>query len=210
MKKTCNNCEKCGPYGCGGNDPRPEYKCWVPKIKHEKGVNPKDATGAAKNPHGCVSRAVLAEVGLAMMEGSRKYGRHNYRVAPVRAEVYFEACNRHLDAWWEGEDIDSDSGLPHLVKATACLFVIQDAIIQGSWCDDRPPKTPAKHWEWIKKATAAILEKFPESKPPYIEKEHGRKAEIDTSRFRYCPKCRKAILNAKDGEAVRICDDCCR
>ncbi len=133
------------------------------------GVNPKDAVGSAKNPSGCVSRAVLAEVGLAMMEGARKYGRHNYRVSPVRAEVYMDAVNRHLDAWWEGEDIDPDSGLPHLAKAAAGLFVIRDAIICNSWCDDRPPKVPAEHREFIKQATAGILDKFPEPKPPFTE-----------------------------------------
>ncbi len=135
-----------------------------------KGVNPKDAIGAAKNPHGCVSRAVLAEVGLAMMEGARKYRRHNYRVSSVRAEVYFDAVNRHLDAWWEGEDIDPDSGLPHLTKAIASLFVIRDAIICNSWYDDRPPKVPESFWAYIKERTAGLLKKFPESKPPYTEK----------------------------------------
>lgn len=144
----------------------------------QKGVNPKDAIGSAKNPHGCISRAVLAEVGLAMFEGARKYGRHNYRVSPVRAEVYFDACNRHLDAWWEGEDIDPDSGLHHLSKAIASLTVIRDAIIQGCWHDDRPPKTPPEHWEYIKKATAEILKKFPESKLPFTEREHGGKNEV--------------------------------
>lgn len=175
----------------------------------EKGINPKDALGAAKNPHGCVSRAVLAEVGLAMMEGARKYGRHNYRVVPVRAEVYFEACNRHLDAWWEGENIDPDSGLPHLAKAIACLFVIRDAIIQNSWYDDRPPKTPPKHWEFIKKCVAGILEKYPESKPPYTEKDHGRKIDPGHPlRSSYCPKCQGAILDAEIGETVPICEEC--
>ncbi len=184
VQRNCNNCIVVDPKLCetcviGGELAR--HNNWVGESTEnkmeQKGVNPKDAVGAAKNPHGCVSRAVLAEVGLAMMEGSRKYGRHNYRVAPVRAEVYFEACNRHLDAWWEGEDIDLDSGLPHLIKAIACLFVIRDAIIQGSWYDDRPPKVPAEHWEWIKKATAGILERLPESKPPFTEKEHGQGAE---------------------------------
>ncbi len=139
----------------------------------QKGVNPKDVIGSAKNPHGCISRAVLAEVGLAMMEGARKYRRHNYRVTPVRAEVYFDAANRHLDAWWEGENIDPDSGLPHLTKAIASLFVIRDAIINGSWYDDRPPKVPEEHWKFIKERTAELLKKLPESKPPYTEIERS-------------------------------------
>ena len=215
--KSCNNCwsnteERVGM--CKLEDPRPLYRCWTPRVTENNmeqgGVNPKDALGSAKNPHGCISRAVLAEVGLAMMEGARKYGRHNYRVSPVRAEVYNDACNRHVDAWWEGEDIDPDSGLHHLSKAIASLFVIRDAIIQGCWYDDRPPKTPPEHWEYIKKATTGLLEKYPESKPPYTEKEHGQGViDIDHPRHsRYCPECQEAILNAKDGEAVLVCGEC--
>ena len=190
---SCENCADCKRHGTLSN--------WTPTLGAElidtyvqhmreaspltdttrqQGVNPKDAIGAAKNPYGCISRAVLAEVGLAMMEGARKYGRHNYRVAPVRAEVYFDACNRHLDAWWEGEDIDPDSGLPHLVKAIACLFVIRDAAINDSWYDDRPPKVPWRHREYIKERTAEIIKKYPESKPPYTEinrKEDGNATE---------------------------------
>lgn len=165
----------------------------------QSGVNPKDAIGSAKNSHGCISRAVIAELGLAMMEGARKYRRHNYRVAPVRAEVYFDAANRHLDAWWEGENIDPDSGLSHLTKAIASLFVLRDAIINDSWHDDRPPKVPEEHWEFIKERTAELLKKFPESKPPYTA--------LGDKRFE-CQQCWAAIKNAKDGERASICEKC--
>ncbi len=162
--------EKCEFCGC--DKPNTHHKNCPSIIGYSMagGVNPKDAIGSAKNPHGCISKAVLAEVGLAMMEGARKYGRHNYRVSPVRAEVYLDACNRHVDAWWEGEDIDPDSGLHHLSKAIASLFVIRDAIIQGCWYDDRPPVTPPEHWEYIKKAMAELLVKYPECKPPFTQK----------------------------------------
>ena len=170
----------------------------------QSGVNPKDAIGSAKNSHGCISRAVIAELGLAMMEGARKYRRHNYRVVSVRAEVYFDAVNRHLDAWWEGEDIDPDTGLPHLTKAIASLFVIRDAIINGSWYDDRPPKVPEEHWKFIKERTAELLKRFPESKPPHCQIDGEQK----TGSYSYCPKCREAVLNAQAGEMVRICEGC--
>ncbi len=212
IKHNCMTCETDDPSKCATCEQDVTgLTNWTPKSTEnkmeQKGVNPKDAVGSAKNPHGCISRAVLAEVGLAMMEGSRKYGRHNYRVAPVRAEVYFNACNRHLDVWWEGENIDPDSGLPHLTKAIASLFVIRDAIINGSWYDDRPPKTPVKHWEWIKKATAEVLKKLPESKPPYTESDHGKTSD-HPRHSGYCPKCREAIKNAKAWEVVILCKGC--
>lgn len=131
-----------------------------------KDTNPKDAVGIAKVPQSVISRLVLGELGLAMFEGARKYGRHNYRVAGVRASVYFDAVNRHMDAWWEGEDLDPDSGLSHVTKAIATLVVLRDAMIQDKFTDDRPP--PAKDAGWMVKLNqlaAALIAKYPDPKP---------------------------------------------
>jgi len=80
------------------------------------------------------------EVGVAMFEGALKYGRHNYRGVGVRASVYFDATNRHLEDWWEGQDLDPGSGLSHITKAIASLYVMRDAMIMGKFEDDRPPR----------------------------------------------------------------------
>jgi hypothetical protein len=82
----------------------------------------------------------MAELGVAMLEGARKYGKHNYRVAGVRASVYVDAAFGHIMQWWEGEDRDADSGLSHITKAIASLTVLRDAMIQDKMVDDRPPK----------------------------------------------------------------------
>jgi len=134
-----------------------------------KQTNPKDAVGIKKVPMSVVSAPVLMEIGLGMMEGARKYRRHNYRVAGVRASVYYDAAMRHLMAWWEGEDIDPDSGLNHISKALACLSVLRDSMILENWSDDRPPK----HKDgWINKyndKAKEIIEKYPEGLEPYTE-----------------------------------------
>lgn len=121
----------------------------------QKDTNPKDAIGITKVPlstvsmqvineleayMGPVNPIVLAELGLGMMEGGLKYGRHNYRVAGVRASVYYDAAFRHRAAWILGQDIDPDSGLNHVAKGIATLTVLRDSMIQGNWTDDRPPK----------------------------------------------------------------------
>src|SRR3972149_8197470 len=100
---------------------------------NEKLSNPKDAVGCSKAPFSTVPARVMAEIGLALLEGSCKYGRHNYRTVGVRASIYYDACFRHLTAWWEGQDIDPDSGLPHIVKALACLTVLRDSQTAGNW-----------------------------------------------------------------------------
>lgn len=103
-----------------------------------KPTNPKDAIGIKKAPMSTVSALVLAEVGVAMLEGAAKYGRHNYRAVGVRSSVYYDATRRHLDKWWEGEDLDPDSSLSHITKAITSLVVLRDAMIQGKLEDDRP------------------------------------------------------------------------
>lgn len=105
-----------------------------------KQTNPKDIIGSRKLPFSVLPWRVLCGVALAMLEGAAKYGRHNYRAAGVRASVYFDACvGRHLTSWWEGEDIDPDSGRHHIDKAIAGLMVLRDSQLQGNFNDDRPP-----------------------------------------------------------------------
>lgn len=107
----------------------------------EKDTNPKDAIGTAKwRQFMVVPRQVLWEVGVGMLEGALKYGRHNYRGAGVRASVYLDAAYGHLDQFCEGEDIDQDSGLSHVTKAICSLVVLRDAMMNDFWTDDRPPK----------------------------------------------------------------------
>ncbi len=134
-----------------------------------KDTNPKDAVGIAKAPLSCVPMPVIFELGLAMMEGARKYGRHNYRVAGVRGSVYFDAVMRHMAAWWEGQDLDPDSGVSHLVKAIACLVVLRDSMMQTNWVDDRPPKTPCDWMKFLNISAADLLVKYPNAPLPFRE-----------------------------------------
>jgi hypothetical protein len=137
-------------------------------MSETKETNPKDALGIRKVPVSTVPLPVVAELGLAMLEGALKYGRHNYRVIGVRASVYVDAAFRHLASWWEGEDIDPDSGLSHLTKAMACLAIMRDSAIRGKLTDDRPPVSP----EWVSelnKKAAELLAKYPNPKAPYLK-----------------------------------------
>lgn len=139
-----------------------------------KETNPKDKIGVAKTPLSTVPIQVVSEVGVAMLEGACKYGRSNYRVAGVRASVYFDATNRHLARWWEGEDIDPDSGLSHITKAIASLVVLRDAMMNEMCNDDRPP--PVKNANWMNdldKQVKVILDKYPDAKAPYTNRQEG-------------------------------------
>lgn len=110
-------------------------------MSNKKDTNPKDAVGIQKwRQYSTVPMTVIWELGVAMLEGARKYGRHNYRVSGVRASVYVDAAKGHIDQWWEGEDLDPDSNLSHVTKAIASLVVLRDAMINDKFVDDRPPK----------------------------------------------------------------------
>jgi len=157
-----------------------EGKCEPGQSAHDnsgdrvKETNPKDAVGIAKVPFSTVPAQVVAEVGLAMLEGARKYGRYNYRVAGVKASVYYDGNFRHMTGWWEGQDIDPDSGLNHITKAIADLTVLRDAMINGLWVDDRPPKV--KDQDWIAKLNLdakGIIERYPDPKEPFTEINKG-------------------------------------
>lgn len=137
-----------------------------------KQINPKDSVGVRKVPLHVLSMPVLMEMALGMHEGARKYGAHNYRVAGVRASVYFDAAMRHLFAWQEGQDIDPDSGLSHITKALSCLHVLRDAMMNDMWTDDRPPKFKNQNWVAdFNKAAGEIIDKYPDGAKPFTEKD---------------------------------------
>lgn len=141
---------------------------WRSGVQSEqKPSNPKEHFGNQKPYFSTIPGQVLGELGLAMLEGAVKYRRHNYRVVGVKASTYFDAAQRHLLSWWEGEDIDPESGASHLVKAMACLVVVRDAELQDVLVDDRPP--PERRADWmadLADRTKALLAKYPEPKPP--------------------------------------------
>lgn len=136
----------------------------------KKDGNPKDAASTAKVPLlSVLPLRVLSGVALGMLEGARKYGRHNYRVSGVRASVYIDAVGRHLMEYFEGNDTDAASGLHHVDKAISSLMVLRDAIYQGNLVDDRPPKVES----WVEDANAKakeIIARIPESADAHTEK----------------------------------------
>lgn len=136
-----------------------------------KPSNPKDSVGIRKwRQFTTIPLTVMSEVGVALMEGAMKYGRHNYRVAGVRASVYVDAAIGHIGQWWEGEDIDDDSKLSHITKAIASLVVLRDAMIQDMLNDDRPPKAKLdKVRNDLQAVVDELFERYPEPVPPYTE-----------------------------------------
>lgn len=119
-----------------------------------KPTNPKDAIGSSKMPLHLWPETATILGALGLLDGALKYGRSNWRVAGVRASIYYDAARRHLNAWFEGEEVDPDSGVPHIGHALACLAIISDAQAAGKLVDDRP--IPAGYRAQIDAMTAHV------------------------------------------------------
>lgn len=133
-----------------------------------KPSNPKQANGIKKVPFHVTSAPVIAELSLAMLEGALKYGSHNYRAIGVRTSTYYDAAFRHLSAFWEGEDIDPESGISHITKAMACLAVLRDSQMYGNVVDDRPPAYPNGWQQALNTKAGLLIDKFPEPKEAFL------------------------------------------
>lgn len=72
--------------------------------------------------------------------GADKYEPYNWRVNNVSANTYIGAIFRHLNKWRDGEDIDAESGQPHLAHIAANCNILMDAQTSGTLDDDRYKK----------------------------------------------------------------------
>jgi len=122
-----------------------------------KPTNPKDAIGSTKLPLHLVPATMKVFAALAFTEGAAKYGAYNWRAAGVRASIYKSAMERHLEKWWNGEDVDPSTQVPHLASVLACAGIILDAALCGKLNDDRPPAAPISEEIDASEATVKAL-----------------------------------------------------
>jgi hypothetical protein len=101
-------------------------------------ANPKASVGATKIPLHLVPPSARHFLALAFEDGARKYGPYNWRDTGVSVSTYYGAAGRHLDAFFDGENIAADSKVHHLAHAMACCAIMLDALGVGKLIDDRP------------------------------------------------------------------------
>lgn len=101
-------------------------------------TNPKSAFGIKKPPMHLVPPVAKIWLAEGFRDGAEKYGPYNWRENEVAASVYIAAAHRHMDAWWDGEEFASDSGVHHLGHALSCLAIILDAQEGEQLVNDRP------------------------------------------------------------------------
>lgn len=132
-----------------------------------KDTNPKAAIGVTKVPLHLVSPIMKAYQSIAQFLGNVKYGGWNWRAGGVRCSIYVGALLRHVDKWYEGEELDED-GTPHLANALTCLTMLIEAQYRGVLEDDRPPSTDLKPlYSDIEKMMVQIREKYKDRTPKH-------------------------------------------
>lgn len=122
-------------------------------------ANPKHSQGMQKLPLHLWPQTATALGSLGMLEGASKYGRNNFRATPVYASIYYAALLRHTAAWFNGEDADPQTGVPHLGNALSCLAILVDAGANGTLVDDRNYNGKEKNYADLVKELTPLVDK---------------------------------------------------
>lgn len=104
-------------------------------------TNPKDLVGQTKVGLANIPASALFHLGVAMTEGKEKYGRLNWRVSAVQADIYFDAMMRHAWAWLDGQRTTGEGlNAHHLAHVMACAAILIDGEETGMLIDNRGEK----------------------------------------------------------------------
>ncbi len=79
----------------------------------------------------------LRQLAELMGKGAQKYSDHNWRLGYAWS-LSFAALNRHLWAFWNGEDNDPENGSPHLAAVAHHAFALLEFMTTHPDFDDRP------------------------------------------------------------------------
>jgi hypothetical protein len=115
--------------------------------------NPKTQVALSKPRISDVPPVALFALGAAMTDGASKYGRYNYRDTSATASVFYDAIQRHLNDWYNGENYAHDSKVHHLGHIMASCAILIDAELHGTFIDDRDTRKSesiSRNKTWIK------------------------------------------------------------
>lgn len=93
-----------------------------------------------KTPFALLPPEALTEIAEVLGFGANKYGQNNWRMDGDKTNWSrtYSSAQRHLNAFWSGEDHDPESGMPHLSHAITQLMILMVHIMDGHTdMDDR-------------------------------------------------------------------------
>lgn len=120
------------------SDEKPDLKIW------DKSNSQESSTGSLRYNKGKLPMHLVPpeaeEAMAAVLEyGANKYAERNWERG-ANYSVPYSSLKRHLNAFWKGEDKDSESGLPHTyhILMNAAMLVYYEKYYSDM--DDRPIK----------------------------------------------------------------------
>jgi hypothetical protein len=91
---------------------------------------------AGKSPISLIPFEAIKETARAFDFGAKKYGRYNFRNG-IEYSRLIDAAIRHIGAFYEGQDIDEESGYNHIGHAIANLSMLIYMYENKKELDDR-------------------------------------------------------------------------
>ena len=79
----------------------------------------------------------LSELGRVFAFGEQKYDDYNFRKG-YQWSLSFDAMQRHAWAFWNREDVDTESGLSHLAHCAWHALILLFFSLTNRGTDDRP------------------------------------------------------------------------
>lgn len=83
-----------------------------------------------------LDRYAIEQLSMVLGFGAAKYSAHNWRGGLSYSRLVAAAL-RHLHAFNDGEDIDPESGLPHVAHAMCCCMFLLGTMKHNPQMDDR-------------------------------------------------------------------------
>lgn len=92
-----------------------------------------------KHPIALVPPECIEEISQVFGYGAQKYGTNNWRkdVDTTSYSRTYSSIQRHLNAFWRGEDLDPETDLRHLAHAASQIFILMIQTKEGPHMDDR-------------------------------------------------------------------------
>ena len=85
-----------------------------------------------KLEYGLLPPLALEETVKVLTFGAQKYERDNWQKVPDSKRRYFDAMQRHVWSWKQGEQLDPESGIHHLAHAMCCLMFLYEHDVKYS------------------------------------------------------------------------------
>lgn len=87
----------------------------------------------------------LSEIAKVMTYGAIKYEPRNWEKGMSWSRV-FASTQRHLCAWFHGNEVDSESRMSHLAHAACCIMYLLAFECRENGIDDRPKLSNDSHF----------------------------------------------------------------